>query len=484
MTRRRSTSFGRTRQVVVIGHNNQVMPTVGLFVGGNIGVRVYTADEDLEAELAPYPGVEVTIVPAGYAQPPEDLPEAAYFICVDKDPIARTVRDWLPDTVAVFHLGHERKGKTAALGFLSLAMPQSQNRQQLLRRLSTLRRVDRLRDLARNAELPLILMYGDPDPDAIGAALGLATIWRSCGACPIIRYTGEVQRYQNKLLINYLKEPIERLREGERLGADITAVVDAQPLFWPDEERRPHAQVIIDHHPKLEGSDALYCDIREDYGSTSTILTEYLQEAGLPLKRKLATCLLYGLCTDTADLQRNTHSNDIKVYDILHAKADNHFLSRLNKSQVPMSMLDYIAWGIGHRLVYRDVMLIHFGEVETPDVLVQVADQMLLTCGINWVVCAGKIGDKLVVVFRGDGHRQDVGARAKSAFGKIGSAGGHRTMGRAEIHLEGEHVDATVDLLIDNLFKKMGQARRLEFIRILRNHLHGPGPLPAPAPAI
>ncbi|MDA3963816.1 MAG: hypothetical protein PF961_23755, partial [Planctomycetota bacterium] len=155
--------------------------------------------------------------------------------------------------------------------------------------------------------------------------------------------------------------------------------------------------------------------------------------------------------------------------------------SRLNKSQVPEAMLDHIAWGVSHRIVYRDLMLIHFGEIATPDLLVQAADIMLLTCGVNWVVCAGKCGDRLVVVFRGDGHRQDVGSRAKAAFGKIGSAGGHRTMGRAEIPLHGEHVDATVDILVDNLFKRMKQPRQQEFIRVMRNYLHGQGPVPPPS---
>jgi hypothetical protein len=73
-----------------------------------------------------------------------------------------------------------------------------------------------------------------------------------------------------------------------------------------------------------------------------------------------------------------------------------------------------------------------------------------------------------------------VGSRAKSAFGKIGSAGGHRTMGRAEIVLNGEHVDVTVDLLVDNLFKRMSESRRERIRRTLRNHLHGAGPRQTP----
>src|SRR4029079_9949208 len=102
----------------------------------------------------------------------------------------------------------------------------------------------------------------------------------------------------------------------------------------------------------------------------------------------------------------------------LHEKADRTFLSRLEKSQIPSRFLDYIAWGISHRVVYRDLTVIHFGQVPTPDVLVQVADLLLLTYGITWVVCAGVVGEKavgggrgdeqrkLVMIFRGDGFQQ------------------------------------------------------------------------------
>ncbi|TVR15593.1 MAG: hypothetical protein EA401_02540 [Planctomycetota bacterium] len=474
MARRRASTFGSTRLLTIIGNNSQVVPTVGLLVGGNISVVVYTDDTHIEEALAPYTGVSVFPIDSSYAEPPPDLPDSAYILCVNQDVLAKQIRSWLPNTFAIFHASSEHKGRTAANGFLTLTTSPTNNRKQLLRRLSTLRRVDKITDMVRHAEFPLIIMYSDPDPDAIGAALGLAAIMRSTGAQPLIRYTGEVRRYQNKLMLNYLKEPIERLRTNELEAADVVAVVDAQPGFW--KENPPNAHIVIDHHPVREPCKAAYSDLRDHYGSTSTILIEYLIEAGMPIRRKLATALLYGTMTDTAELSRNTSSADIKAYDQVHHKADHYFLSRLAKSVVPMNMLDQISWGINHRVVFRDMMLIHFGEIETPDLLVQVADSMLLTCGINWVVCAGKVDDRLIVVFRGDGHRQDVGSRARSAFGKIGSAGGHRTMGRAEIPLNGEHVDTTVELLVHNLFKRMAEKRREKFIRILRNHLHGRGP--------
>jgi nanoRNase/pAp phosphatase (c-di-AMP/oligoRNAs hydrolase) len=463
------------RQVTIIGHHSQIVPTVGFFVGGGIQVRVYTSKPDLEHQLAPYPGVQVTVVQPGYEQRPADLPEPPYFVAAETEEEASRIKGWLPHTVAVFWLGSEQRRRSLAHGFLSLMPSAAANRRQALRRFAALKRVDSLMDMARRAMQPLILMYSDPDPDAIGAALGLATIWRAAGASPQIRYTGEVRRYQNKLLISYLKQGIERLKDEELAAADLIAVVDAQPGFWREDP--PHADVVIDHHPIREDTVATYLDLREGYGSTSSIITEYLVDADLPFSKPVATALLYGLTSDTDDLNRNATAADIRAFDALHGHADHHFLARLDKSQVPMAVLDYIAWGISHRVVFRDLILIHFGDVPTPDIMVQVADLVLLTHGINWAVCAGVVEGKLVVIFRGDGHHQNVGKRAALAFAKLGSAGGHRTMGRAEIPLQdGQTTADSIEILVNNLFKRMSPARRGKFIKLLKAYVKGEGP--------
>jgi nanoRNase/pAp phosphatase (c-di-AMP/oligoRNAs hydrolase) len=74
--------------------------------------------------------------------------------------------------------------------------------------------------------------------------------------------------------------------------------------------------------------------------------------------------------------------------------------------------------------------------VDSPDVCVQVADFYLRIVNIYYVVIAGIIKDRLVIVFRGDGYRQDCGNIASKAFSKYGSAGGHRSAARVEIPLE------------------------------------------------
>jgi hypothetical protein len=52
---------------------------------------------------------------------------------------------------------------------------------------------------------------------------------------------------------------------------------------------------------------------------------------------------------------------------------------------------------------------------------------------VEWALVTGVAGDALVVVFRNDGIKKDAGYLARTAFGEIGSAGGHKSMGRAEI---------------------------------------------------
>jgi nanoRNase/pAp phosphatase (c-di-AMP/oligoRNAs hydrolase) len=59
---------------------------------------------------------------------------------------------------------------------------------------------------------------------------------------------------------------------------------------------------------------------------------------------------------------------------------------------------------------------------------------MRLTC-VDWSVVSGIHEEKLVVIMRNDGIRKNAGKIARQSFGKIGSAGGHRSMSRAEIPL-------------------------------------------------
>ena len=90
---------------------------------------------------------------------------------------------------------------------------------------------------------------------------------------------------------------------------------------------------------------------------------------------------------------------------------------------------------------------------------VHVADFFIKLTGISWAVLACRSKDRVVVVFRSDGFRKHAGHLAEGLFMEYGSAGGHRTMARAELEisrLQGELREPTDVAIEDWLLKRLG----------------------------
>jgi len=68
--------------------------------------------------------------------------------------------------------------------------------------------------------------------------------------------------------------------------------------------------------------------------------------------------------------------------------------------------------------------------------IVTIADFLNQVHLISWVLVSGIHGERLVVIFRCDGYKKNAGKLAQKIFGKLGSAGGHREMARAEVPLK------------------------------------------------
>jgi nanoRNase/pAp phosphatase (c-di-AMP/oligoRNAs hydrolase) len=88
-------------------------------------------------------------------------------------------------------------------------------------------------------------------------------------------------------------------------------------------------------------------------------------------------------------------------------------------------------------------IFVHIGHVINPDVCVLLADFFIRINNIQWSIVSGVCNNVLVVIFRNDGLRKNAGSVAKESFGHIGSAGGHKSMARAEIPVSAlkEHPD-------------------------------------------
>lgn len=305
----------------------------------------------------------------------------------------------------------------------------------LYRRASTVSKVRALRAMCEAAKKLLILIYGNPDPDALSSAWALRTLVKRNADNSTIAYTGQIGRVENQALIETLALPVEKFNPERRGEYDLIATVDGQPAFFPAEPAIPF-DIVIDHHPKTKPVTARFVDIRPNVGATASILTGYLLDAGEKIHRRLATALFYALRTDTQYFQRFLADEDLTALRVLSRTADENTIRRIELSHFPIDTLDYFGIALVKRLVAREVVFTNLGHVKSADICVHVAEFFIKVTSISWSIVAGVFADTLVVVFRCDGYHSDAGKIARAAFAEIGRAGGHRTMARAEVPID------------------------------------------------
>ncbi|MCG6537165.1 MAG: DHH family phosphoesterase, partial [Syntrophales bacterium LBB04] len=293
----------------------------------------------------------------------------------------------------------------------------------------TLKNVKRLLSIARGIDNMAILIHGSPDPDSIAAAMALREIFRqksTLKTCAILS-TETAVRQQNVELIRSLKLDIPLLGGIDLGGYPLIAMLDAQPPFFGKSLGDSRPRIVIDHHPRAAGWLAELEDIREDYGALSTILMEYLLAAKVRIPKILYTALAHGILTDTNHFERDTLIEDIGAYQLAFTRANRELLRRIEFNQIPERFLKYFDYAYHHQRRYRDRVVCYLGKVESLDACVQVADFYLRLIDIYYVAVAGLVKDRLIIILRGDGSRQDCAVIAGKAFGSYGSAGGHKS---------------------------------------------------------
>lgn len=277
----------------------------------------------------------------------------------------------------------------------------------------------------------LVVINADPDSIASGMAVK-RLLWRKVHEV-VIAYFNKISRPDNLAMIEYTESELVLLDDIKKEDFNLFVVVDSQP---DHNERFAEFDydVIIDHHP-LTNDNATFVDIRPDYGACSTIMTEYLKAAKIKPSSKLAAALMLGIKTDTSDFTRQTNFKDIKAFQHLYQFADNHIVTKVERALLTQEDLDFLGYAMKHRKILHNRVFFHAGNISKPDELVVVADFFLTIATVNWSIISGVYKKELIIVIRNDGLRKGAGNTAKEAFSMYGSAGGHKTMARAELDL-------------------------------------------------
>lgn len=308
----------------------------------------------------------------------------------------------------------------------------------------------------------IILPHDNPDPDALASA---ATLKYLVGALldkeAHIALGGIVGRAENRAMITYLNIGLVPVSEVQFDGQSQVALVDTQPgrsnNSLPDAVR---PTVVIDHHPAYADYSGIpVLDLRDEYGATSTILTEYLEEAKIAPESKIATALFYGINAETQDLGREATRADIEASHFLYPYTNKRRLSKIENARVPREYFRVFREAIDRAVLYDKIAVSILGEVQYPDMVAEVADFLMRLEQVEWAAAIGAFNACLYCSVRTTDREVNAGDLLQRVLGSK-SAGGHDMIagGRIPVGTDPESRQRAAAVVRDRLLAEVGVA--------------------------
>ena len=234
-----------------------------------------------------------------------------------------------------------------------------------LSRSMTRARVQQYQRYFADADRVLILLHNDPDPDALASGLALRNLLRRTKTTAIIGAMQGVTRPENLRMANMLDIQVEQITPTSFAAFDRVATVDVQPHYFGGMLDR--ADLVIDHHPEQPGYSAVFKDIRADYGSTSTILTEHLRAVDVNISERTATAMLYAIKSDTLFFARHTNRVDLEAFTFLYPLADAALIRKMEGAEITLERLEYVTRASRSGQLREQVFTAFIGEAPRED---------------------------------------------------------------------------------------------------------------------
>jgi nanoRNase/pAp phosphatase (c-di-AMP/oligoRNAs hydrolase) len=326
--------------------------------------------------------------------------------------------------------------------------------------------LQRLHHVVQNKRKVLIATHTNPDPDCIASAYALRYLFASWGINSVLVYGGIIGRAENKAMITRLRIPLRSVQTINPFNFTVASLVDCQPSSGNSPLPRSIVpSIVIDHHPARKTfllKQVSFVDIRPDYGSTSSIVAEYLLKEGVAINRKLATALYYGIMADTRYLGRDAHEADVKLSVHLYPKVLAKTLSQIEYPPLPREYFRILQQALERTTWYppQGILISELGEMADPDMVAIIADFLIRMEGARWIICIGERDHAVFFSLRTTGGHK--GSAAKVARDLIrgmegASAGGHEATAGGRCELSVPHSGReTTEKLKERFLKKLG----------------------------
>lgn len=216
--------------------------------------------------------------------------------------------------------------------------------------------------------------------------------------------------------------------------------------------------ICIDHHPTFENSldSYRYADVRPELGACSTIIAEYYMDNNIPIDKRVATALIYGICTDTMGLTRGVTDKDVDTYSYLFKIADKQILKALEHCSISIDDLKAYANAINSIKVCYNVSFANTGSNCPEALIASISDFMLDLIEVDFSVVYSLKKEGIKISVRSMG-KYNAGRITNKALSGIGCGGGHEVMAGGFVPLkEGERdIDAVIGDIQERFLRAM-----------------------------
>lgn len=335
------------------------------------------------------------------------------------------------------------------------------------RPIAGLRRSDRFLAGLENTERVVLVSHVNPDPDALGSMLGLAHLVETRLTKPtLLTRDGHIGRAENQAMIEGLQLDLVPVEEIDWRPDDAVVMVDSQPKTGRHtfSESIP-LYAVIDHHDTPGDLDGVaFTDIRATAGATCTVVTKYLLEQEVPIPEKIATALLYGIETEVTGYPREAGPGDDEALLSLYPIADKDLIAQIRNARLPQSHFEVLLQALQSSFIYDRLIISWVDDLPQPEQAAEVVDFMVRFEKVDWAVCGGVCGDKLILSVRAAIEHACAGELLRQVVGKLGRAGGHERRAGGCIPLNSTSKSA-VDELQAELRRRFLKAFKIEDTR-------------------
>lgn len=305
-------------------------------------------------------------------------------------------------------------------------------------RVSRMSKIEAVLDRLQSSMSLTIVCHDDPDPDSISAAIALELLARGYSVETVdIVYGGTIMHQQNRAFVDLFDVKPKRYSKELMEANELVAFVDHS---FPGEHNpipeETEIDIVIDHHQSGRSIPADVVDIREEYGSTATILAEYVHESHVEITPRAASALLFGIHRERLDFYQQPTDREYGVANYLHERADSELLRDLYSASFMPDSIDALENILLNRIRRGSCLVSCIGRVRIRVMLAQGADLLLTVDGIDTVLVCGIVRDEIHLSGRTIRTDLDLSNCFDRLFGNLGSTGGHKDMAGGQIPLD------------------------------------------------